>query len=189
MRCKTLWIKTELHKTFSHLKACYNTLLICLPLKTKAYFIFQEESTRNMMIGNNLINMYDRCGSLQDADIAFEKLKNVLSWNASITRLIEGNQSLMALSGEHLDRFTFIIIFGGCFEIASPQTKASCSTHTLYQRALDRHLIYAEGLLASACLLRIITGWTCLPVQACEFRTRDVFFIMYQQKPGAVTLR
>ena len=48
--------------------------------------IIDTEYESDMCVGNALVNMYSKCGSLGDARLVFDKMgkRDVISWNALI---------------------------------------------------------------------------------------------------------
>ncbi|XVF45534.1 hypothetical protein PTKIN_Ptkin02bG0213900 [Pterospermum kingtungense] len=117
------------HYTFGNLlNACAN--LADLQLGRQAHthvlkhgFRFQvgEES---IFVGNSLIDMYMKCGSVEDGDLVFKNMmeKDWVSWNAMIVGYAQngyGNKALelyknMLASGENPDHVTMIGILCAC---------------------------------------------------------------------------
>lgn len=117
------------HYTFGNLlNACAN--LADLQLGRQAHthvlkhgFRFQvgEES---IFVGNSLIDMYMKCGSVEDGDLVFKNMveKDWVSWNAMIVGYAQngyGNKALelyknMLASGEKPDHVTMIGILCAC---------------------------------------------------------------------------
>lgn len=87
----------------------------------------------DFMVGTSLLNMYGKCGSLEDAFTVFDKLFNrsVVSWNAMIASCAQGTFGLEALQlfeqmlceGFIPDRVTYINIVPVC---ASHATAFEC---------------------------------------------------------------
>ncbi|GFZ09903.1 pentatricopeptide repeat (PPR) superfamily protein [Actinidia rufa] len=78
----------------------------------------------NVYVGSSLVNMYAKCGKMEDAKKAFDPLdeKNVVLWNAILggyaqngyaTEVVELFFS-MRLSGFHPDEFTYTGILSAC---------------------------------------------------------------------------
>lgn len=78
----------------------------------------------NILVGNGLLNMYMRCGSLQEGQIIFEKIdnKDLISWNSLITGYGMHGQGERALTifnemveaGFHPDGVTFVAVLSAC---------------------------------------------------------------------------
>lgn len=79
---------------------------------------------RNVLVGNGLINMYAKCGSLKEAHLLFEKLdgRDVISWNTMIAGYGMhglGNDALetfkrMVKAGYKPDAVTFVAVLSAC---------------------------------------------------------------------------
>ncbi|KAJ7521907.1 hypothetical protein O6H91_19G073900 [Diphasiastrum complanatum] len=77
-----------------------------------------------IVVGNALVNMYGKCGSLQDAKIVFHGMpkRNVISWNVIIAACAQngdGKEALdlyhqMTCEGFKPDHFTFICTLDAC---------------------------------------------------------------------------
>ncbi|CAN1315327.1 Pentatricopeptide repeat-containing protein At2g33680 [Linum perenne] len=81
--------------------------------------------TLEMPIGSTLSTMYAKCGSLDDANIAFRRMpeRDILSWNAMISGLSHNGQGEEALQlfqdmrleeGTKPDHITFVNILSAC---------------------------------------------------------------------------
>eukprot|EP01018_Ginkgo_biloba_P004814 Gb_18728 [translate_table: standard] len=72
----------------------------CITLKAKAEgtqihsHIIKTGFQSDVFVGNNLVNMYAKCGSLIDARRVFDKMpeRDVVSWNALLTVYAQGGQ-------------------------------------------------------------------------------------------------
>lgn len=82
----------------------------------------------DVFVGNTLISMYGKCGSLDDAEIVFQQMlsRNVVSWNAMLTAYIQHGQAELALQlydkmcqqGVSRDARTFVSAFRACGMVA-----------------------------------------------------------------------
>ena len=85
----------------------------------------------NTVVGNALVNMYSKCGSMQDTCIAFESVSNrdVISWNAFVAshcRHGYGDLVLQVLKnmeedGVKPDDVTFLCLISACSHAGRPQ--------------------------------------------------------------------
>lgn len=86
--------------------------------------ILQSRFLSNVFVGNSLIDMYAKCGSLQDARVLFDKLQNrdIVTWNAMIAGYSQHGYSKEALQlyqqmkqeGFEPNQVTFICILKAC---------------------------------------------------------------------------
>lgn len=83
----------------------------------------------DLILDNNLVSMYARCGSMMDACEVFEKMttRDVITWTAIINGFIEQGRfeeavkglSRMQREGKRPDSITFLTILRGCSSIAA----------------------------------------------------------------------
>lgn len=83
----------------------------------------------DIMMGNALVNMYGKCGCLDDAQKVFERLpeRDVVSWNAIIAACAQHDQrekawqlfEQMQLEGLRADKVTFVSILDACITHAA----------------------------------------------------------------------
>ncbi|XVF31235.1 hypothetical protein REPUB_Repub16aG0127900 [Reevesia pubescens] len=118
------------HYTFGNLlNACAN--LADLQLGRQAHthvlkhgFRFRLGEESDIFVGNSLIDMYMKCGSVEDGDQVFKNMmeRDWVSWNAMIVGYAQngyGNKALelfknMLLSGEKPDHVTMIGVLCAC---------------------------------------------------------------------------
>ncbi|MBA0854557.1 hypothetical protein Goshw_001678 [Gossypium schwendimanii] len=118
------------HYTFGNLlNACAN--LTDLQLGRQAHthvlkhgFRFQFGEESDIFVGNSLIDMYMKCGSVEDANLVFKTMmeRDWVSWNAMIVGYAQngyGNKALelfknMLASGEKPDHVTMIGVLCAC---------------------------------------------------------------------------
>ncbi|XP_059656361.1 pentatricopeptide repeat-containing protein At2g13600-like [Cornus florida] len=118
------------HYTFGNLlNACSN--LADLKLGRQAHthvlkhgFQFQSGPESDIFVGNSLIDMYMKCGSVEDGSRVFEKMveRDWVSWNAMIVGYAQnghGTEALgmfreMLISGEKPDHVTMIGVLCAC---------------------------------------------------------------------------
>jgi len=83
----------------------------------------------DVVLENALINMFGKCGSLEDARTVFDEMhqRNVISWNAMIGSYAQhgfGKEALdlfhqMQQQGVKPDDITFISVLGACANVAA----------------------------------------------------------------------
>eukprot|EP01018_Ginkgo_biloba_P007209 Gb_35258 [translate_table: standard] len=96
--------------------------------KTHAHIV-ETGFAQNMYLGNNLINMYGKCRSLECARLVFDKMskRNIVSWNTMIAGYAQngfGEEALelfrqMQLKGEKPNHLTFASVVKACASIAA----------------------------------------------------------------------
>ena len=118
------------HYTFGNLlNACAN--LTDLKLGRQAHthilkhgFWFQSGEESDIFVGNSLIDMYMKCGMVEDGCLVFERMveRDVVSWNAMIVGYAQNGYGTDALeifrkilvSGEKPDHVTMIGVLSAC---------------------------------------------------------------------------
>lgn len=88
----------------------------------------------NVLLGNVLISMYDRCGSLSDAHRTFDQLpdRDVVTWSAMLTALSHQGQGKAAVqlyqemqeAGVSPNRWTFVSVLQACGMLAEMESFA-----------------------------------------------------------------
>ncbi|OVA00673.1 Pentatricopeptide repeat [Macleaya cordata] len=80
----------------SVLRACTGLVLLELGRQVHAHVIKEEE---DLILHNALLDMYCKCGSLEDADSVFERMikKDVISWSTMIAGLAQNGRTVDAL--------------------------------------------------------------------------------------------
>lgn len=96
--------------------------------------VFHSQAIRDglqsdITIGNTLIDMYVKCGSLEEAQKVFEHLphRDVVSWASMITAYLEHGRGFSAVDcfdkmreeGVELDRVTFLFLLKACGSIGA----------------------------------------------------------------------
>ncbi|TKY73819.1 Pentatricopeptide repeat-containing protein [Spatholobus suberectus] len=118
------------HYTFGNLlNACAN--LADLKLGRQAHthilkhgFWFQSEEESDIFVGNSLIDMYMKCGLVEEGCLVFEHMveRDIVSWNAMIVGYAQNGNGTNALeifrkmlvSGEKPDHVTMIGVLSAC---------------------------------------------------------------------------
>nr|XP_010930665.1 pentatricopeptide repeat-containing protein At2g13600 [Elaeis guineensis] len=118
------------HYTFGNiLNACANLADLSLGQQAQAHvlkhgFRFESGPESDIFVGNSLVDMYLKCGSIDDGGKVFEKMagRDRVSWNAVIVGYAQnghGEEALnlfrrMLLSGETPDDVTMIGVLSAC---------------------------------------------------------------------------
>ncbi|KFK39938.1 hypothetical protein AALP_AA3G309500 [Arabis alpina] len=118
------------HYTFANvLKACADLAELHLGMQAHVHvlkhgFKFQSGEEADIFVGNSLIDMYVKCGCVEDGYLVFRKMmeRDCVSWNAMIIGFAQngyGNEALelfreMLDSGEKPDHITMIGVLSAC---------------------------------------------------------------------------
>lgn len=118
------------HYTFANiLKACADLAELHLGMQAHVHvlkhgFKFQSGEETDIFVGNSLIDMYVKCGCVEDGYLVFRKMveRDCVSWNAMIIGFAQngyGNEALelfreMLASGEKPDHITMIGVLSAC---------------------------------------------------------------------------
>ncbi|CAN6442161.1 unnamed protein product [Victoria cruziana] len=89
--------------------------------------VVQNGFDQNVSIGNALVDMYAKCGSIKDASKVFERMssRNVISWNAMVTGYAQhgcADEALdlfqkMQQAGMMPDHITYIAVLSACSRV------------------------------------------------------------------------
>lgn len=118
------------HYTFANiLKACADLSELHLGMQAHVHvlkhgFKFRSGEEADIFVGNSLIDMYVKCGCVEDGYLVFRKMmeRDCVSWNAMIIGFAQngyGNEALelfreMLDSGEKPDHITMIGVLSAC---------------------------------------------------------------------------
>ncbi len=83
--------------------------------------LFQSGCYSDVFVGNNLVDMYAECGSVEDAQIVFNKMpsKDTVTWTAMIlahVNCMQGMKALKSISTYARGRATKLSYFCGAAE-------------------------------------------------------------------------
>ena len=193
-----------------NLKACSNMGAI-----EKGHEIHINMEKRGLIrmdiaLGNTLVDMYAKCGSLATAGQVFEKLcvRNVVSWNALITGYAENEQGDKALlcfekmkkEGVSPNTVTFLCCLKACGNIGALSKGQEIHGEAERQKLIEKDLVvgnsvvdmYAKcGSLDKAqdvfnkLPVRDIVSWTTLMAgYAYSGESKNVFYI-FEEMQGA----
>lgn len=105
------------------LKACSSIAALEQGRQIHCY-ICESGYESDLFVGNTLIDMYSKCGSLEDACIMFERLlkRDIVTWNAMIAGFAQHSNYMRALQsfkdmqwvGLKPDGSTFLCLFAAC---------------------------------------------------------------------------
>ncbi|KAL4195298.1 hypothetical protein AMTRI_Chr05g63940 [Amborella trichopoda] len=113
----------------SVLSACAQLGDLKLAKKLHSYVEELELIEKDVFVGNGLINMYAKCGAIERANSVFRQMRvrDIFSWTAMITGLVQGNQFKEALSlfqkmqnfGEKPNEVTLVSILSACAQLGA----------------------------------------------------------------------
>ncbi|XP_024543640.1 pentatricopeptide repeat-containing protein At2g33680-like isoform X2 [Selaginella moellendorffii] len=106
---------------------------------------------QDVFVASTLVSMYARCGSLENARMAFEKMPchNVVSWNAIILGTVDNGEAEAAVelfarmrqTGAPPNFLTFVAALKGCANLSGDETQVSgrpCKLRVL-ETCMDLH--------------------------------------------------
>ncbi|KAJ7542712.1 hypothetical protein O6H91_09G007900 [Diphasiastrum complanatum] len=119
-------------------------------------YVCEHGFTLDATIGNALVNMYGKCGRLQDAQCLFDDIleRNTLSWNVMLTLYNRHGKSdttvrlfdQMQMERVQPDRVTFVSILDACGELASLEVGKSIHSKVIH-KGLERDVVVGTALL------------------------------------------
>ncbi|EFJ26229.1 hypothetical protein SELMODRAFT_173113 [Selaginella moellendorffii] len=135
---------------------------------------------RDVFLGNLLVQMYGRCGSVRDAVAAFGEIaaKNSFSWNSLLVAFAQNGDFgaaeplelfvLMDLEGFQADRVTFVVVLDACGSVGDLQTGSE----------IHREICCRDSLLSNA-----VVGTALVDLYAKCGRLEDAVLV-FQQMPS-----
>lgn len=165
------------------LDACID--LAALPeAKTIHAFILDRGLNSNVIIGNALVNMYSKCGSLVDSQLVFSRMNmhDIVSWNAMIAAYIEHGNDKEALkvyqqmpgAAMKPDEFTFSTILCACSSVSALTDGRKIHANIVEQR-------FESDVVVATALIEMYNKCGCLE------DARKVFDRIYQKTVYAWT--
>ncbi|KAJ7551471.1 hypothetical protein O6H91_06G016700 [Diphasiastrum complanatum] len=111
----------------------------------------------NVTVGTALVNMYGKCGDLEDARGVFDKMphRNVVSWNAMISAYTQNGHGKVALDlyysmqsdGLKPDHITFVCALDACGSLADLEEGKKIHARTM-ENGYDRHVGVGTALIS-----------------------------------------
>ncbi len=118
--------------------------------------IIQSCCESDLIVGNSLVNMYAKCGSMEDAGRVFNKMpsRDVVSWNAMIlghVRYGQGQKALelfqqMQQEGVQPGRVTFVGVLNACASVVALE-EGRRAHQQIIQSSLESDLIVGTTLI------------------------------------------
>jgi pentatricopeptide repeat protein len=118
--------------------------------------IIQNGCESDVFVGSSLVDMYAKCGSLQDAQSVFDRMatRNVVSWTALISGYVKCGQGQKALElsrqmqheGVQPDSVTFVGVLNACASVGSLD-EGRHAHNQIIQSGYDVDILVANGLV------------------------------------------
>ncbi|KAJ7535789.1 hypothetical protein O6H91_12G045900 [Diphasiastrum complanatum] len=118
--------------------------------------IMQKKVGADLFVGSALIDMYAKCGSIDDACMAFNSIqtRNVVSWSAMIAGFVKCGQEERALrcyqemQREQIEpnSVTFVSVLNACANIAALE-EGRCIHAQVIQNSLESHIFVGSCLV------------------------------------------
>jgi pentatricopeptide repeat protein len=118
--------------------------------------IIQGGFESDVFMGNSLIDMYAKCGSIQDAQLVFNRMttRNVVSWNSMILGHVKCGQGLQALKlsqqmqveGVQPDPVTFVGLLNACASITAHE-EGRCVHEQITQSGCEFDVFVGTSLI------------------------------------------
>ncbi|KAK7396550.1 hypothetical protein VNO78_17632 [Psophocarpus tetragonolobus] len=172
LMCKQKHYGEALHAFNFHLKnssiqlepsTYVNLILACTNFRSLKYgkkihdHILKSNCQPDLVLQNHILNMYGKCGSLNDARKAFDamRLRNVVSWTIMISGYSQNGQENNAIimyihmlrSGYFPDQLTFGSIIKACCIMEDIDLGRQLHGHVI-KSGYDHHLISQNALIS-----------------------------------------
>ncbi|KAH7281074.1 hypothetical protein KP509_36G028800 [Ceratopteris richardii] len=154
-RMKRMGLKPDMHTSSCLLKACGEVRALQEGRSMHDY-ILRNGYIGNSIIGNALVDMYARCGSLEDAEKVFTDLRSpdLVSWDSMIAGLVQHGKSNHALErfpkmceeGVDPDEINFLSMLKACASCQDIEQGRLLNNHILL-KGFDLDMIVGNGLI------------------------------------------
>ena len=148
-------IKPDRVSYLSILKACCCVGAVSLG-KVMHDQIISSGHQSDVAVGNTLIDMYIKCGSLEEAQKVFEHLpqRDVVSWAAIIAGFSEHGRGFLAIdcfqkmceAGLEPDRVTFLFLLKACGSVGATRKGRVIHEHVV-RSALDMNVVVGSTII------------------------------------------
>jgi pentatricopeptide repeat protein len=119
--------------------------------------IMQSGCESDVYICNSLVDMYAKCGSMEDAERVFDKMgsrRGSVAWNALILGHVKCGQAHKALAlceqmqqeGVALDAITFVGILNACARVAALE-KGRCAHAQIIENGFESNVFVGSSLV------------------------------------------
>jgi pentatricopeptide repeat protein len=118
--------------------------------------IIESGLESDVFVGSSLVDMYAKCGSIEDAGNVFNKMPscNVVTWTAMIFGHVKCGQGQKALElfrqmqqeGVQLHSFTFVGVLNACATIIALE-EGKCVHHHIVQSGLESDVFVGSSLV------------------------------------------
>ncbi|XP_024539627.1 pentatricopeptide repeat-containing protein At3g20730 [Selaginella moellendorffii] len=168
-------------------------------------------------VSNTIVSLYGKCGSIQDAELVFDKLgrnRDIVSWNAMMDAYAENEQEtgasklyrVMLLEGMAPDTFTFASSLNSCDsssifgrEVHGHVLEAGVEKNSVVENALVSMYVKCGSLQEARKIFdgmehRNVITWTAMVAAFAELGKCKETLVLFQKmqaegvKPNKVTL-
>ncbi|CAM6025997.1 unnamed protein product [Sphagnum balticum] len=119
--------------------------------------IIQRGCESDVFVGNSLVDMYAKCGSIEDAWRVFNKMHStcdLVSWNVMISGYVKCGQGQKALKlfqqmqkeGVQPGRVTFVAVLNACASILALE-EGRCAHEQIIQRGCESDVFVGNSLI------------------------------------------
>jgi pentatricopeptide repeat protein len=118
--------------------------------------IVESGCESDVFVSSSLVDMYAKCGSMEDAARVFNKMtsRDVVSWRAMLSGLVKSEQAQKALElyremqweGVWPNAVTFVGVLNACANIAA-QEEGKCAHEQIIQSGLESDLFVGNSLV------------------------------------------
>ncbi|XP_024535548.1 pentatricopeptide repeat-containing protein At3g09040, mitochondrial-like [Selaginella moellendorffii] len=164
--CSNLATKEEqgqlkVHGKFVRMK-CLNE---CMSLHSQAAKLGLDRS--DVFVGSNLLDLYAKCGSLEDSRRVFDRMKahSVVAWTSLVLGYCENGQPEIALDlfsymgGLEPDAPTFVAALNACTSLASKEQGRAVDGMVVKPKALETgRALHARAAKNGSELHRVVAG-------------------------------
>ena len=139
------------------LKACGSIGAIANGKKLHAEILQKSMVENSVMLGNGLVDMYAKCGLLDNAQNVLEELpvRNVISWSALIAGYAQagqGNEAIdcfdrMRWEGISPNEVTFVCILKACGNVGAIEKGKQIHDEIIERDLLEKHVALSNALV------------------------------------------
>ncbi|KAL5729475.1 hypothetical protein ACHQM5_002418 [Ranunculus cassubicifolius] len=133
-------------------------------------YIVENKTNDSIIIGNALINMYSKCGDLEEAACVFRGMhdRDIFSWTTLVVGYVQGNKfkealtlfQEMQLSGVRLNHVTLASLLSACAQLGLLDQGKQIHAY------IDEHMVKQDALLGTALIdMYVKCGCTTIALQ------------------------
>jgi pentatricopeptide repeat protein len=118
--------------------------------------VIQSGCESDILVGTSLVDMYAKCGSIEDCQRVFDKMpsRNVVTWTAIILGYVKCGQGQKALDlfqemkqeGVHPNAFTFVAVLNACASLVALED-GRCAHEQIIQSGCESDVFVGSSLV------------------------------------------